>query len=590
MARLRRSLLCCAVLLLAATACVPAATSGKTQAAPATTPASPPSTPDAPGIPAVGINLHPLWWDWSALASELKTFRAAGVTWMRMDIGWDALEPTAGTYTAWYVDRIDQTLSMAAAQGIHVLAMVDRTPAWANGGASGIAAPTDPNDYGNAIGWLAGHFAGRVGAWEIWNEPNDPAYLAGADPVVYTNLVKAAYSKIKAADPTVPVAAGALEYVDVDWMSRAYAAGIAGNFDILSDHPYQGKADEPPSAVPDGTMYRLRQIPALYSLMAANGDGAKPIWFSEFGWSTHANTASTSVWDLGVSQATQAIDLVRTLEYVRTSFPYVTNVFWYNGRNRTDADVQTDNRGLLNADLSAKSALATLTGYLQGTSDPYVSVAPARATEGNTVGGILTFPVTLQRPATAASSVVATTTLGTASADDVVLLPPTTVRFAPGQRTATVTVQIRPDTLHESNETILLTLSNPVGLQLGAYATTGTIVDDDNGPPGISVADSSIGEAAGRSMPFTLQLSAPSTVPVTVHVKTADGTASQSSDYWVLDQTVTIPAGSTTAVVYVGIRDDHLVEGNETFTLNILSAANAIVTRAAAVGTIIDND
>ena len=100
--------------------------------------------------------------------------------------------------------------------------------------------------------------------------------------------------------------------------------------------------------------------------MAQQGDGGKPIWFTEFGWSSHPNTASTPTWQRGVTEAQQGDYFVRTLRWIATNAPYVTNTFWYNDTNTTAGAEQYDNYGLLRTDLSPKPAYTTLKGYLTG--------------------------------------------------------------------------------------------------------------------------------------------------------------------------------------------------------------------------------
>ncbi len=58
------------------------------------------------------------------------------------------------------------------------------------------------------------------------------------------------------------------------------------------------------------------------------------------------------------------------------------------------------------------------------------------------------------------------------------------LRFAPGEATKTITVFITDDKYTEPDETFTVTLSNPVGAGFNALTTiTGTIVDNDTGPP-----------------------------------------------------------------------------------------------------------
>ncbi len=52
------------------------------------------------------------------------------------------------------------------------------------------------------------------------------------------------------------------------------------------------------------------------------------------------------------------------VEIVTATYPYVTHVFWYNDRDRTDADPHNDHFGLLTSDLGMKPAYVALASFL----------------------------------------------------------------------------------------------------------------------------------------------------------------------------------------------------------------------------------
>jgi hypothetical protein len=199
-----------------------------------------------------------------------------------------------------------------------------------------------------------------VVGWEVWNEPNSPAFLAGADPAGYVRLLRAAYPAIKAGDPDADVVFGGVEYNDVDWLTRAYDAGAQGYFDVLATHPYQGIADLPPDAR-DGTKWTLTHVSQVRRLMVERGDAAKPVWFTEFGWSTHG-VRTTKNWIRGVDEPRQAEYLAATARLVAAEMPYVQRIYWYSDRDTREGDPQYANYGLFRLDLSPKPALAALAG------------------------------------------------------------------------------------------------------------------------------------------------------------------------------------------------------------------------------------
>lgn len=342
----------------------------------------------------VGVQFHGLWSSYTDAdrAVVLDRLAESGAGWVRLDISWAMLQPRSRT--EWssdglaYVDRI---IDMAAARGLKVLGTFWLTPGWANGGRGERVLPTDPADYARAAQVIARRWAAEVRAWEVWNEPNSSDFMVGADPVAYTRLLRAAYPALHAGDPTTTVVTGGTQYMDDRWLSRAYAAGMAGAYDALGVHPYPGVADEAPDLPSDGTIWRPANITAVRSLMNAYGDSAKSIWFTEVGWSTHDNTGldlsdPASNWQRGVTPAVQADYLTRLLAF-SAARPYVGAVFWYAERDRTVpagssfATVHNARFGLLDTALRPKPAWHALRAWTGAgtvpTATPSATVTPA---------------------------------------------------------------------------------------------------------------------------------------------------------------------------------------------------------------------
>jgi len=96
--------------------------------------------------------------------------------------------------------------------------------------------------------------------------------------------------------------------------------------------------------------------------------------------------------------------------------------------------------------------------------------------------------------------------------------------------------------------------------------------------------------AERQSISFTVSLSSPLPVSVTVDFATANGTAAQGSDYTNTYGTLTFLPGQLTKVILVNALDDAISEGDETFVVNLSNAAGAIIADGQSVGTIIDNE
>jgi VCBS repeat-containing protein len=118
-----------------------------------------------------------------------------------------------------------------------------------------------------------------------------------------------------------------------------------------------------------------------------------------------------------------------------------------------------------------------------------ISVADRSIDEGDAGTTNLVFTVNRAGGLGSSATVDYAVALGTASADDLgagaVLSG--TVSFAEGQRTATITIPVQGDLIGEANETLELTLSNPVGnVEIVDATATGTITNDD--PVALSIS------------------------------------------------------------------------------------------------------
>jgi beta-xylosidase len=339
-------------------------------------------------VPAAGVVFHGMWSSYSDAqrAEVLDKMAAAHVGWVRLDVSWAMLQPNGpDSYDAWGVSFIDRVLGMITARGIKPLVMLWMTPDWANGGKGARVAPTNPADYARAAEWAARRWANEVPAWEVWNEPNLDGFFAGADPVAYTKLLRAAYPAFHRGNPDVQVLFGAPSYNDTPWLTKAYAAGAHGSFDVMATHPYMGKADAAPETADDGSIWMLDHVAAVHDLMTAHGDGNKPVWFTEVGWSTHANWSGVQNWERGVSEATQAEYTVRTLKHVAAKFPYVDKIFFYTDRDDDSGRPHVDNFGMFRRDGSAKPVVAALKSYLTTVAPAVLPTPNAHWRHGSTV-------------------------------------------------------------------------------------------------------------------------------------------------------------------------------------------------------------
>jgi hypothetical protein len=292
----------------------------------------------------------------ATIASKLA---AAGVRHVRIDLGWSSFQPRGrNRIDPWYTSLADRCVNLARSQGMEVLATIMWTPDWANGRRGATTPPRRAADFARFMRWAARHFRGRVTAWEIWNEPEGANYWQGT-AARYAKLLRAAYPAIKAGDRKVKVVFAGNSDNSPRWLAAAYRAGAKGAFDVMAAHPYRG------DQAPDDA-WLLMHASQLHAVMARRGDGAKPIWFTEFGWSVHENRPDLLPWQRGVSAEQQAAYLTSAVGLIGARYPFVEKAFWYKDASRPGEDDVESGYGLLKADLGPRPAYWALKALLAG--------------------------------------------------------------------------------------------------------------------------------------------------------------------------------------------------------------------------------
>lgn len=167
---------------------------------------------------------------------------------------------------------------------------------------------------------------------------------------------------------------------------------------------------------------------------------------------------------------------------------------------------------------------------------------------------------------------------------------------------------------------VTLSLLAPAGAKLGGTATqpSGTFDDliidlpgtatlhaqsgalsADSAPvavspfvPALSIADVSVaeGQLGFTRAVFALALDGPGDGPAAVHYATAPLTAKEGVDYQAAEGTLQIAAGQTAAAITVQVIGNTIAQPDRTFQLTLGGAQGVTLARAAATGTIRDDD
>ncbi|MCF7675959.1 MAG: hypothetical protein K9M97_11485, partial [Akkermansiaceae bacterium] len=169
--------------------------------------------------------------------------------------------------------------------------------------------------------------------------------------------------------------------------------------------------------------------------------------------------------------------------------------------------------------------------------------------------------------------------------------PPQPIFFSPGTVTQSIFVLVNDDSLVESAETLVITVSNPVNAVLDAFTThTHTILDNDSGGTvSIAAIDASASETGLDTGTFRISRSGPASADLTANFQVV-GTASSPSDFVPLGHSVLIPAGQSFVDLVVTPVDDTTPEAAETVTLTLTSAPGATIGTSESATIVLDAD
>jgi hypothetical protein len=315
-----------------------------------------------------------LMWETDAdLSRDLDTAASTGAKWIRLDVNWTGVEPTPGTFKWTYVDR---AVNAIQSRGMQILMTLDYTPTWARKPTcltSMFCPPAVPTTYAAFAGAAAARYGPRgIHAYEIWNEPNwAPWWIGAPDAPAYVALLNAAYPEIHRADPGATVVTGGLAphgdlganpsdpISPVNYLKAMYAAGAQGSFDAFGLHPYP---PWPHATLSGKTGWNaLLQTGIEHDIMVEHGDGAKPIWGTEYGAPTGSRDRKA------VTDGDQAGYIDAGYRYW-VSLDFAGPLFTHKLRDSvsTASDDWHAYMGVTRRDFSTKPALSTLRTLIKG--------------------------------------------------------------------------------------------------------------------------------------------------------------------------------------------------------------------------------
>lgn len=296
----------------------------------------------------------------------------AGAGWTRVFFRWDVVQP--GGPSDWKPVNVPDTfINAEIAAGREIAAVLIGTPAWATDRSTSTAVP--PREFwGDFVFKIASQYKGRIQHWIIWNlpdvdDPGSASYTWEGSEEDYVLLLKEAYTKIKAVDPTAQVHIGGLTYTwDQERGNEQYLARLlkiitadeeaeANNyyFDAVSYHLY------------NNPVQILQAVTEIRNLLDSYDLTEKAIWITE----TNAPPTSDFIEPATVPTAL-TISVDEQAAFVVQSFALALaggadRIAFNTLQNGPDFAVPN---GLLRSDGSRRPAFAafqTVTKYFAGT-------------------------------------------------------------------------------------------------------------------------------------------------------------------------------------------------------------------------------
>lgn len=168
-----------------------------------------------------------------------------------------------------------------------------------------------------------------------------------------------------------------------------------------------------------------------------------------------------------------------------------------------------------------------------------------------------------------------------------------------GEKEAEISVLVKDDALVEAAEDLVVTLTGTdnARVMVGTQAEASLmILSEDLAQVRMEKKPNGDAGEPDKAGTFTIKLSNPVSVPLTVNYSEAGGTAVRGVDFKPLSGVITIPAGATAVDISLSVLDDDVFEGTETVRITLTKVSGSpLVSLAAAPGNtvelaIIDNE
>ncbi|HEV2814905.1 MAG TPA: Calx-beta domain-containing protein [Solirubrobacteraceae bacterium] len=369
------------------------------------------------------------------------------------------------------------------------------------------------------------------------------------------------------------------------------------NFIGTTTFTYRGRDDQGnPSGIQTVTVTVLPTGAPVISVSdagASEGDGTMQFTFQRSGPTTETITVTYSTQnDTAVAPGDYTAQPGQTVIFNPGEVQKTINVAIAD--DNVDEETERFRVAITNVIASGGPAPAVSDALGVGTiADNDTAIASIADTTVGEGAGTATLTVTLSNPSSRTVTVQYGASEGTATDPEDFDAPDggSSVSFAPGDVSETVSIPIVNDTTTEQTEQFTVGLSSPSsGASLGD--ATGQVTITDNDVPSISISNVNVaeGDSGTRNATFNVTLSSPTSQTVTVAYATANGTATAGTDYTTTNGTLTFSPGELVETINVPVLGNTVEEADETFNVNLSSPTNATIADNQGVGTIENDD
>jgi polysaccharide biosynthesis protein PslG len=348
-----------------------------------TTPTTPIGNPTPAGQFAYGFQVHTTNVSPQARSAAIGNVKLAGFGWVKHQIEWLSIEKTQGAYD-W--SDLDAVIGSDMGAGLNVMLSVEHAPVFYRSATSGLM-PSDPSTFQTFMQAMATRYAGKVKAYELWNEENlaREAGQGNVDPATYLPLLKAGFTGTRAGDSSAKVFLGALSPTganqpgvtidDVVYLRALYALNggeVKNYYDVLAAH--LSGFSNPPDCAPttpqcslsgawnnDPSFFAFTRLGQYRDVLTQAGDTSRPIWMTEFGYDSSTVAVPGYEYSTFMSEDAQARFLVQAVQIARQT-PLVGGVIVWN-LNFQMVVPQTDEKwgfAVLHPDFSPRPAFSAL--------------------------------------------------------------------------------------------------------------------------------------------------------------------------------------------------------------------------------------